>query len=104
MMALRRRRLVAWLFRIRTRLLLVNLLIAAVPLVGIGFARFYEREMLRRLEDDMIHQAEVLRHMLLADPAGLRLAERGPVLAFDAQHTRLRIRLLASARRRASGI
>jgi K+-sensing histidine kinase KdpD len=62
---MRARRLLDWVFRIRTRLLLVNVLIVAVPLVGVGFARFYEREMLRGLEQDMVHQAEVLRAMLL---------------------------------------
>ena len=80
--------------RIRYRLLLVNVLIVSVPIVGIGFARVYEREMLRGLEDDMVHQAQVLRVALLADPAGLRLHERAPMLAASARHTRTRIRLL----------
>jgi len=87
-------RMLDWLLRIRTRLLLVNLLIVAVPLIGIGFARFYEREMLRRLEQDMIDQGEILRQMLAADPTGLRLEDRGPVLAAAARETRTRIRLL----------
>ena len=88
------RRLLDWLFSIRARLLVVNLLIVAVPLLGVGFARFYEREMLRSLEQDMIHQAEVLRHTLAVDEAGLRLADRGPLLSTIARHTRMRIRLL----------
>lgn len=87
-------RLSDWLSSIRARLLVVNLLIVAVPLLGVGFARFYEREMLRSLEDDMIHQAQVLRHALAADPAGPRLSERGPLLSTIARHTRMRIRLL----------
>lgn len=91
---MRQLRLLDWLFRIRTRLLLVNVLIVAVPLLGIGFARFYEREMLRRLEQDMIDQGEILRQMLAADPSGLRLGERGAVLAAAARETRTRIRLL----------
>jgi two-component system sensor histidine kinase ChvG len=81
-------------FRIRYRLLLINVLIVAVPLLGINFARFYEREMLRGLEDDMIHQAQLLRQALLDDPIGVRLEERGPMLANAARDTRTRIRLL----------
>jgi two-component system sensor histidine kinase ChvG len=92
----RARRALAWLYRIRTRLLLVNVLIAAVPLLGVGFARFYEREILTSLEQDMVNQAEILRHVLSADTAGLRLAERGPLLAEAARRTRTRIRLLDS--------
>ena len=84
----------AELSRIRYRLLLINLLIVSVPLLGIGFARFYEREMLRALEDDMIHQAQLLRQALLADPAGLQLASRGAMLAAAARDTRTRVRLL----------
>ncbi|HVJ22054.1 MAG TPA: ATP-binding protein [Polyangiaceae bacterium] len=86
----------AWLFKIRTRLLLVNVLIVAVPLLGIAFARFYEREMLQALEQDMINQGEILRGMLLSDATGLRLAERQPVLSHAAKRTRTRIRLLGA--------
>src|SRR5512143_2752996 len=75
-----RRRWLDFIFRIRYRLLLVNVLIVTVPLVGIGFARFYEREMLAAQEHDMIHQAQLLRQALLADPAGVRLADRAPML------------------------
>jgi two-component system sensor histidine kinase ChvG len=82
------------LARIRYRLLLINLLIVSVPLLGIGFARFYEREMLRALEDDMIHQADLLRQMLLAEPDGPHLGTHGPALAAAARDTRTRIRLL----------
>lgn len=82
------------LYRIRYRLLLINLLIVSVPLVGVGFARVFEHEMLRSLEDDMVHQAQLLRQALLADPAGLRLETRGPMLAAAARFTRTRIRLL----------
>jgi two-component system, OmpR family, sensor histidine kinase ChvG len=90
----RRPRWINFIFRIRYRLLLVNVLIVTVPLVGIGFARFYEREMLSAQERDMIHQAQLLRQALLADPAGLRLGERAPMLAAAAADTRTRIRLL----------
>ncbi|HEY3353617.1 MAG TPA: ATP-binding protein [Polyangia bacterium] len=86
--------LLDWLFRIRYRLLLVNLLIVSVPLVGIGFARFYEREMLRSLEQDMAHQGQLLRQALVDDSGGLRLDRRGPMLAAAARDTRTRIRLL----------
>lgn len=82
------------LYAIRTRLLLVNVLIVAVPLIGIGFARFYEREMLRSLEDDMVHQAALIREVLLGDELGLRLADREKLLRGAARHTRTRIRLL----------
>jgi two-component system, OmpR family, sensor histidine kinase ChvG len=82
------------IYRIRYRLLLVNVFIVSVPLVGIGFARQYEREMLRGLEDDMVHQAQLLRATFLADPAGPRLQERGTMLAASARYTRTRIRLL----------
>jgi two-component system, OmpR family, sensor histidine kinase ChvG len=82
------------LARIRYRLLLVNLLAVAVPLAGIGFARFHEQEMLRAVESDMIHQAQLLREVLLADPAGPRLAARRPLLARVARQTGARIRLL----------
>jgi two-component system sensor histidine kinase ChvG len=80
--------------RIRYRLLLVNLVIVSVPIVGIAFARFYEREMLRALEDDMVHQAQVLAEVMRADPQGLRLPEREPLLAAAAERTHTRIRLL----------
>ncbi len=82
------------LSRIRYRLVLINLLIVSVPLLGIGFARFYEREMLRSLEDDMIHQAMLLRAVVLADPAGPSLATRTPLLVSIARETRMRLRLL----------
>jgi two-component system sensor histidine kinase ChvG len=78
------------LFRIRYRLLLVNALIVSVPLLGIGFARIYEREALRGLEEDMVHQAEVLRQLLVKEPLGTR----GPVLVAIARQTRARLRLL----------
>lgn len=81
------------LARIRYRLLIINLLIVSVPLLGIGFARFYEREMLRSLEEDMIHQAQLLRAVIVTDPAGPQLASRTPALIAAARDTRMRIRL-----------
>ncbi len=82
------------LSRIRYRLLLINLLIVSVPVLGIAFARFYEREMLRALEDDMIHQAEVVRALAVTDPGNADATAWGPLLAAAAEATRTRIRLL----------
>jgi len=89
-------RLPRWLFRIRTRLLLLNVIIVSVPVLGLGFARFYEREMLGAVETDMIHQAEVLREVLREDAAAgpEALAKRGPLLTAIAAKTRSRIRLV----------
>lgn len=81
-------------FRIRYRLLLVNVLVVAVPVCGIAFARMHERQLLAALERDMVHQAQLLRAALLADPNGLHLESRGPMLAASARDTRTRIRLL----------
>lgn len=89
-------RLVTHLLRIRYRLLLVNVMVVTVPLLGVGFARTFEREMLRGLEDDMIHQAQLLRATLAGGPETPldRLAALGPTLREAARHTRTRIRLL----------
>ena len=86
-------------FRIRYRLLLVNVLVVAVPVCGIAFARMHERQLLAALERDMVHQAQLLRAALLADPAGLHLESRGPMLAASARDTRTRIRLLDASGR-----
>lgn len=88
------RRVARHLARIRYRLLLVNVIVVAVPLVGVAFARLHERQLLAALERDMIHQAELLRALIVAEPGGPRLAERGPALAAAARDTRTRIRLL----------
>jgi two-component system, OmpR family, sensor histidine kinase ChvG len=80
--------------RIVYRLLIVNALIVAVPIVGMAFARMHERQLLARLEADMIDQAHLLRAVVEHDPAGLQLHARGPMLADAARHTRTRIRLL----------
>ncbi len=81
------------LARIRYRLLLVNVLVAAVPIAGIAFAEMHEQQLLAALERDMIHQAELVRAFVLAAP-GRPLAEHEPVLAAAARDTRTRIRLL----------
>jgi len=87
------RRVLAQLARIRYRLLLVNVIVAAVPLVGISFAELHETQLLGALEDDMIHQAELVRAVVLAaaDPP---LASFEPMLAAAASSTHTRIRLL----------
>ncbi|MCX5747477.1 MAG: HAMP domain-containing protein [Proteobacteria bacterium] len=87
------RRLVRALARIRTRLLLINVLVCAVPLVGITFAELHECQLLAALERDMIHQAALLRAMLVTDPP-VTLGARGVMLAAAARDTRTRIRLL----------
>jgi two-component system sensor histidine kinase ChvG len=90
------------LLRIRYRLLLVNVLIVSVPIAGIGFARVYEREQLRALEEDMVHQAQVLRQLILADlellapSSSVRLEK---TLVAIAAQTRSRIRVLDGAGR-----
>lgn len=84
------------LVRIRARLLLINALIVAVPLLGVGFARLYEREMLAALERDMINQARVLRQTL-ASGGALDLVERAPLLRRLARDTMTRIRLVDTA-------
>jgi two-component system sensor histidine kinase ChvG len=87
--------------RIRVRLLAVNLLVVLVPLVGLEFARVYERQLLDGLERDMVNQATLVRVMLeealdrddeLPESATERWLERA------AQRTRTRIRLVLPER------
>ncbi len=80
------------LARIRYRLLLINLIVAAVPLIGIAFARMHEEQQLDLLEQDMIHQAQLMRSVVLASDAPLASHER--TLARAARDTRARIRIL----------
>src|SRR5215467_11486506 len=87
------RRLAGHLARIRYRLLLINAIVVAVPLVGISFARMHESQLLAALEADMVHQAELVRALVLAEP-DRPLAALEPVLAAAAGDTRTRIRLL----------
>jgi two-component system, OmpR family, sensor histidine kinase ChvG len=68
-----------------------------VPVVGIGWARTFEREVLKTLETDMQNQVELLRTILEKnlDAQGrpdFQVAARALELA--AQRTRLRVRLL----------
>lgn len=87
--------------RLRVRLLAVNLLVVLVPVVGLEFARVYERQLLDGLERDMLNQATLVRVMLetelerdeeLSHPLIERLLERA------AQRTRTRIRLILPER------
>jgi two-component system sensor histidine kinase ChvG len=61
-------RALSWLYaqvvRIRTRLLVINLVAVLVPVVGIHWARTFEHEGLKALEADMRHVAETLRTLL----------------------------------------
>ena len=91
-------RLAAQLWRIRARLLLINVIVAGVPLVGISLAHTSERQLLTGLEHDMAHQAELVRAVVLTDPLvqpnGHPLDDHALVLAVAARDTRTRIRLL----------
>jgi two-component system sensor histidine kinase ChvG len=77
-------RVASGLARIRYRLLLINVIVAAVPIVGIVFARMHEQQLLGALESDMIHQAQLVR----------TLQPRGAPLDVIARDTRTRIRIL----------
>lgn len=83
--------------RIRTRLLVINLVAVLVPVVGIHWARVFEAEGLKALEADMRHVAEVMRTLVeRAPPPGTppRLALGDATLAAVAKRTRMRLRLL----------
>lgn len=87
------RRIARHLARIRYRLLLVNILVAAVPLVGISFAEMHESQLLGALENDMIHQAQLVRAMVIV-ARDRPLSELETLLVVAASDTRTRIRLL----------
>src|SRR5688500_10567132 len=90
-----RARLAAWvrhLARIRYRLLLINVIVAAVPVFGIAFAEMHERQLLAALERDMIHQAELVRAIVRTSDHDPRSLE--PALVSAARDTRTRIRIL----------
>jgi two-component system sensor histidine kinase ChvG len=81
------------LARIRYRLLLINLIVAAVPIVGISFANMHERQLLAALEQDMIHQAQLVRAAVTTDGAR-SLESHQAMLVIAARSTRTRIRIL----------
>lgn len=83
--------------RIRVRLLIVNLTVLLVPIVGLEFARIYERQLLSSLERDMRNQAALVREALeaqLEDGRGLAHPRVQRVLVAAARQTRTRIRVL----------
>jgi len=89
--------LVHQLFRIRTRLLLVNLTVVLVPVAGFEFARIHERQLLDGLERDMRNQAVLVQtHVQASLAAGevLNAPAREVWLKAAALSTRTRIRLL----------
>jgi two-component system sensor histidine kinase ChvG len=87
------KRVARHLARIRYRLLLINLIVAAVPIVGISFANMHERQLLAALEQDMIHQAQLVRAAITTD--GVRsLESHQATLVIAARSTRTRIRIL----------
>jgi len=61
--------------------------VLALSVVGISFARLHERQLLAALEDDMIHQAELVRGLVPVSDTTLILAAR---------ETRARIRVLST--------
>nr|HEX4316160.1 histidine kinase dimerization/phospho-acceptor domain-containing protein [Kofleriaceae bacterium] len=61
--------------RLIYRLLLINLIVAIVPIAGVSFARMHERQLLAALEADMVHEAELVR-TTRPDAAALEAAER----------------------------
>ena len=90
-----RARIVRWvrhLARIRYRLLLINVIVAAVPVFGMAFAEMHERQLLAALERDMIHQGELVRAMVRTNERDMRSVESALVIA--ARDTRTRIRIL----------
>ena len=83
--------------RIRTRLLVINLVIVMVPVLGIEWAQSFERESLKALEQDMLHHAQIIRTVLeqnLDRSRRPRFAIAGRALEQMAKRTRMRIRLL----------
>ncbi|MFO0696213.1 MAG: ATP-binding protein [Polyangiales bacterium] len=91
------RRVLDFVFRIRTRLLVVNAVVVLVPIAGVEFARLYERQLLEALERDMGNQAVLVSELLRDDLArGLPLdaPAHEALLVRAAERTRTRIRIL----------
>src|SRR6186713_3232894 len=97
---------VRWRFRwrigrIRTRLLVVNLVVVLVPIAGLEFARLYERQLLDGLERDMQNQAVLVKVSLeaaLARGEEFGTREQEAQLTAAALQTRTRIRLVDAQR------
>ena len=87
--------------RIRVRLLVVNLAVVLVPVVGLEFARLYERQLLDGLERDMQNQAVLVKAVVeasLARGEGFGTPDQESLLVRAAVQTRTRIRLVDSTR------
>lgn len=87
----------AWAGRIRVRLLVVNSILVLVPVVGLEFARLYERQLLESLERDMRNQATLLVQVLVADvDRNIALGDPSHEQVFTkaARGTRTRIRVV----------
>lgn len=76
-----------------TRILLINLAVMAVPIAGFWFAQLYEKQLLTVLEEDMVHQVQVLREALVAGTR-TQLQGRDRMLARMTEHTGMRLRLI----------
>ena len=86
---------------IRTRLLVVNLLVVLVPIAGLEFARLYERQLLDALQRDMQNQAVLVKASLeagLARGEAFGTPEQEAELSQAALQTRTRIRLVDAER------
>ena len=91
------RKWLAYLGRIRYRLLIVNVLALFVPAIGLEFARIHERELLDALERDMSNQAVLVRTFIeagLRDGKPLEDESYQRILATAAKRTRTRIRII----------
>jgi signal transduction histidine kinase len=66
-------------FRLRTLLLLINLLILALPLAGIWFLRLYESALIRQTESELVAQAAVLAGAYKVERQ--RLVDTGAMIA-----------------------
>ena len=89
-----------FLGQIRVRLLVVNLVVLLVPMVGLEFARIYERQLLASLERDMRNQATLARELIessLEAGDAIDHPRHQRVLEAAARHTRTRVRILDGA-------
>jgi two-component system sensor histidine kinase ChvG len=81
--------------------LAVNLLVLLIPVVGLEFARTYERQLLDGLERDMLNQSVLLCSLLeatLSSGATLNESELESTLSRAARQTRTRIRIVLPER------
>lgn len=81
--------------RLHVRLLIVNAIVLLVPVVGLEFARLFERELLRSLERDMQNQATLIRRFVEARRSDTFDQSIEDVLTISARNTRTRVRILS---------